>query len=303
MTPSTTFDEAAEATRASAEELFGEGSPEVDAVIDAWAAVGVVTLDWSLLATEPGLDGATGAMLRYQYELPPGAGAIAFSLAGANGDADLYVRRGTAPTTSTYDCGSYSPTSVERCEVAPAAAGTYHVLVHAWAAFTDVDLVVETDVASAPETCDDGADDDLDGAIDCADEDCEGDPACAPGVEVCGDGADNDGNGITDCLDATCSREPSCLFSGAAGSVRRWSVPTPPGATGLDISIAGATGDADLYVRFDAPPRATTWDCRPYAVDAYETCTFAPPEDGTYHIAVHGFSGYRAASLTVTPTF
>jgi hypothetical protein len=49
--------------------------------------------------------------------------------------------------------------------------------------------------------CADGVDDDGDGLVDCADPGCAHWPICA---EVCGDGADNDGDGATDCDDFDC---------------------------------------------------------------------------------------------------
>ena len=62
-----------------------------------------------------------------------------------------------------------------------------------------------------PEICDDGVDNDSDGAIDCADEDCADVPECAePDPEICDDGVDNDGDGESDCADEDCAADPSC---------------------------------------------------------------------------------------------
>ncbi len=62
------------------------------------------------------------------------------------------------------------------------------------------------------EVCDDGADNDCDGATDCDDSDCSADPACSctPSAEVCDDGADNDCDGDVDCADADCTGDPAC---------------------------------------------------------------------------------------------
>lgn len=54
--------------------------------------------------------------------------------------------------------------------------------------------------------CDDGIDDDQDGAIDCEDPDCDG--AC---LETCEDGRDNDGDGLTDCADSDCWYARRCV--------------------------------------------------------------------------------------------
>lgn len=62
------------------------------------------------------------------------------------------------------------------------------------------------------EVCDNGIDDDCDGAIDCADGDCSADPACecVPSTEVCDNGIDDDCDGAIDCADTDCSADPAC---------------------------------------------------------------------------------------------
>lgn len=57
------------------------------------------------------------------------------------------------------------------------------------------------------EICDNGLDDDADGALDCADRSCTFDPACP---ETCDDGIDDDGDGDVDCVDARCHTHESC---------------------------------------------------------------------------------------------
>jgi hypothetical protein len=73
-----------------------------------------------------------------------------------------------------------------------------------------------------PEICDDTIDNDCDNLVDCADPDCDADPACPNLIEWpdCFDGIDNDGNGDTDCADITCLDEttPSTCGVGECGS-------------------------------------------------------------------------------------
>ncbi len=52
------------------------------------------------------------------------------------------------------------------------------------------------------EVCANGADDDGDGFVDCADQDCFADAACTEGV--CDDGVDDDADGLVDCDDPDC---------------------------------------------------------------------------------------------------
>ena len=76
---------------------------------------------------------------RYQTpELP--AGAYTFTLSGT-GDADLYVKRGAAPTTSSYDCRPYKNGSAETCTVTLAAAAAIHVMVRGYATASTFTLV------------------------------------------------------------------------------------------------------------------------------------------------------------------
>lgn len=71
----------------------------------------------------------------------------------------------------------------------------------------------DTTVEPPAEVCDDGEDNDEDGATDCEDTDCA---AAANCVEAgnCADEIDNDGNGDTDCDDAACADDEACAECG-----------------------------------------------------------------------------------------
>lgn len=88
-----------------------------------------------------GLSGSTGTELRFTMEVPSGATNLVFQISGGTGDADLYVRQGTAPTTSTYTCRPYLSGNNETCTIAAPAAGTWHVMVRGYSAFSGVSLV------------------------------------------------------------------------------------------------------------------------------------------------------------------
>lgn len=61
------------------------------------------------------------------------AGTYQFDLTGT-GDADLYVRVGSAPTTAKYDCRPYKNGSNESCSVTLAAPTTIGIMVNGYAA-------------------------------------------------------------------------------------------------------------------------------------------------------------------------
>jgi hypothetical protein len=102
----------------------------------------------------------------------------------------------------------------------------------------DAGMCVADVCVPEPEICDDGVDNDCDGAIDCADTaDCGNDPVCqctpTPGEETqeltCNDGIDNDCDGAVDGTDPDCQmncadystrstcRDAGCKWNNKAG--------------------------------------------------------------------------------------
>jgi hypothetical protein len=87
-----------------------------------------------------GISGATGSQQLWTISVPSGATNLSITSSGGSGDADLYVRFGAAPTTSTYNCRSWGSTNAESCSFPTPSAGTYHVMLNAYAAFSGLTL-------------------------------------------------------------------------------------------------------------------------------------------------------------------
>ncbi len=87
------------------------------------------------------LSGSTNNQEFYTLEVPTGATALNFSLSGGSGDADLYVRFGSQPTTSLYDCRPWKSGNNESCVINTIQAGTYHVMINAYANYSGTSLV------------------------------------------------------------------------------------------------------------------------------------------------------------------
>jgi hypothetical protein len=68
------------------------------------------------------------------------AGTYSFDMTGT-GDADLYVRIGSAPTTTTYDCRPYKTGSNESCTVQLAQPAPINVMVRGYATSSNFSLV------------------------------------------------------------------------------------------------------------------------------------------------------------------
>ncbi|GMV28281.1 MAG: hypothetical protein AMXMBFR59_04060 [Rhodanobacteraceae bacterium] len=84
---------------------------------------------------------ATGSSLAYTMAVPSGATNLTFTTSGGTGDADLFVRFGSAPTDTVYDCKSEGSTNAETCTIPAPSAGTYHVRLKAYAAFSGLSIV------------------------------------------------------------------------------------------------------------------------------------------------------------------
>jgi hypothetical protein len=86
------------------------------------------------------LSAAQGKQLAYSIAVPAGASNLTISISGGTGDADLYVKFGTPPTLSSYDCRPYVTGNNESCSATTPQTGTYYIMLNAYAAFSGVTL-------------------------------------------------------------------------------------------------------------------------------------------------------------------
>lgn len=120
---------------------IGPGILNAKAVVDATNGGdgGGGTLTKGVAAT--GLSAATGGYVKYTMVVPAGATNLTFTTSGGTGDSDMYVKFGSEPTDSVYDCRPYLSGNAETCTIAAPQAGTYYVNLKAYAAFSGVSLV------------------------------------------------------------------------------------------------------------------------------------------------------------------
>ncbi len=95
-----------------------------------------------------GINATTGNTVNYTLAVPSGATDLSFAMSGGSGDADLYVKFGSAPTTSSYDCRPYLNGNNETCNISSAQSGTYYVMVRAYSSFSGVSLTGSYSTAS-----------------------------------------------------------------------------------------------------------------------------------------------------------
>ncbi len=87
------------------------------------------------------LSATTGNSLNYTMVIPAGATNLAFNTSGGTGDADMYVKFGSAPTDTVYDCRPYASGNTEACNFATPSTGTYYVRLKAYTSFSGLSLV------------------------------------------------------------------------------------------------------------------------------------------------------------------
>ena len=124
-----------------------------DDVVTAFAAVGITPCETPPPPPPPeatelangvavtGLAGASGSKQYYKLDVASGATNLSFNMSGGTGDADMYVKFGQAPTSSSYDCRPYKAGNAESCPIDPAQTGTYWVMVSGYSSYTGVSLV------------------------------------------------------------------------------------------------------------------------------------------------------------------
>jgi xanthomonalisin len=210
-----------------------------------------------------GLSAATGGQLTYTMVVPAGATGLSFAISGGTGDADLYVKFGSAPTLSSYDCRPYITGNNETCNISNVQAGTYYVMLNGYAAFSGVSLV---------------------------------------GSYSTSGGGGGGGGGCTPSGTVLCSGSVVTGLAATKGNwSSTYSIVIPSGSSSLTVNISGGTGDADLYVRKGSAPTTSSYTCRPYLTGNNETCTISSPTAGaTYYIRVRAYATYSGVTLTTT---
>lgn len=142
-TANSTFDQGACGVAKAAKDLAYN---EQD-VIDAFNAVGVSASCGDntsnvLLPNQPitGLAGGSGSETFFTFTVDSSR-SVNVSMSGGSGDADLYVKEGSKPTTSNWDCRPYNNGNNENCTLNAQQNVTYHVMLRGYQNYSNVSLV------------------------------------------------------------------------------------------------------------------------------------------------------------------
>jgi len=122
-------------------------------IVDARAAVAaMMPIALSNHVAVAALSGAKLDERLFTLSVPAGATGLTFVTGGGTGDADLYVKFGSAPTTASHLCRSIRSGNAETCSIAPTQAGTYYVMVRGYAAYSGLSITGRYATATVPRT-------------------------------------------------------------------------------------------------------------------------------------------------------
>ena len=94
----------------------------------------------AVTVNQPNLSATVGLWLYYTITVPECANTLTVKTSGGTGDADLFVRLGSRPTTADFTCRSNNPANTESCVVADPAAGVWHIGIQAYKAISAVTM-------------------------------------------------------------------------------------------------------------------------------------------------------------------
>ncbi len=212
---------------------------------------------------------------------------VTVSLAGGSGDGDLYVKLGSAPTTSDYDCRSWATGNTESCSVA--GTGTFYILVQAYRTYSATTLTADvTSCDSAPPpTCTPACTGDQCGQADGCGGTCSSSDSATCGM--CGNAACGGGGG-----GGTCSGLSESGLSGATGTEQVFTID----GTDVNVVLGGGAGDADVYVKLGSAPTQNSWDCRSWNTGNGESCSLTGT--GTWYVMIHAYASFSGADLSAS---
>ena len=88
-----------------------------------------------------GLGGATNTRRYFKIVVPAGKTELKIEMSGGTGDADMYVKQGALPDTDVWDCRPFEGGNAEVCTFANPAAGTWFIMLEAFATYANVSLL------------------------------------------------------------------------------------------------------------------------------------------------------------------
>lgn len=207
----------------------------------------------------------------YLVELPSNVSQLTLQMtANGSGDADLYVKKGSQPSTSSYDFrpylnGSNETVTVSASSTPVVSSGLWHVGVRGYSN-AGYKIAFNWTTSSGGSTGGGGTT-------------TPPPPSTGPVVVI---------------------NEDSSV---AQGAWKNYTVTVPSGTTKMTVQLTG-TGDADLYIKKESAPTLSSYHFRPYLTGSAETVVVSATSNptlsaGTYYVSVQG---YQASNFHLNVT-
>jgi hypothetical protein len=90
--------------------------------------------------TVSSLSDSAGGRKYYSLSVPAGVSTLTFETSGGTGNVDLYVRSGSSPTFSTYNCRPSKTNNSEVCTFSAPSSGTWYVMLYGPSSYSGVSL-------------------------------------------------------------------------------------------------------------------------------------------------------------------
>jgi hypothetical protein len=87
-----------------------------------------------------GRAGSANSVSYFKITVPVGQSSLLINMGGGSGDGDLYVKRGSLPTTTSYDFRPYLGGNNEAVTINSPASGDYYIMLRGYTAFSGVTL-------------------------------------------------------------------------------------------------------------------------------------------------------------------
>ena len=304
---------------------YGAGIPDARALLEV-AGGDAQALSAGIAANSLAASG--GNALYFVLPASAAQAGLRFASSGGSGNADLYVKFGAKPTTADYDCRSSNADNSESCDIASAQPGSYYAMLLATAAFSATSLTASLIGNAEPSAAFAHTATGL--SVSFTDLSGDSDGSIASRNWNFGDfistsqtnpvhaysqagsylvqltSTDNLGSSNCALRRLVVSPPAQALSNGIAvtgiaakiGGELRYTLAVPAGASNLGFVTAGGSGDADLFVKFGAPPSLSDYDCVSQSPSTSEQCSIGTTQAGTYHVLLRAFSNFSSVALT-----
>ncbi|MCO7223498.1 M9 family metallopeptidase [Pleionea sp. CnH1-48] len=199
--------------------------------------------------------------VHFYIEVPEGATDLKFEINDGTGDADLYVKRGSQPTASDYDCRPWKNGNQESCEFATPVSDRWYVMLRAYNPFAGVTLTASFT------------------------------PPSGGGVDACANSS-----GIT--YGNVELNTPTCVAG--SNALQYFYTYVEADTSQLVIELNNGSGNGDLYVKDASWATVSDYDQRSTGATNSERIVVNSPTEGWYYVSVAANPEYGDTTLTIS---